>query len=219
MLESAGGPGELQLLPKDSLRFAALAAKHVHPVLLLGETGSGKTYLAKRIHALSNRAGEPFVRVNCAEGPGALFEDQMFGHVRGAFTDARESRPGFFELADRGTLFLDELGEIPLVFQATLLTAIEEGEVRRLGGTRPIGVDLRLLSATNRRIDAMIEEGTFRADLFHRCAVLQHRLRPLRERPRDIPAIIHALLMKNLPPHASKLARRISLSFLVTAGP
>jgi len=185
---------------KDMHRFADLAADCGRPVLLSGETGSGKTCLAREIHRRSLRAGRPFVRVNCAAIPETLFEREMFGHVRGAFTDARESGTGFFEAADGGTLFLDEIGEIPLSVQPKLLACLEEGCFRRLGSPREVRVDVKILAATNRELGEMVETREFRRDLYYRFSVLQYRVPPLRERRADLPAIVAHVLNGASPP-------------------
>lgn len=190
------------LVSSEMLAFAELAAGCGHPVLLHGETGSGKTCLAREIHRRGPRAGRPFVRVNCAAIPETLFEREMFGHVRGAFTDAREGGTGFFEAADGGVLFLDEIGEIPLAVQPKLLAALEEGCFRRLGSPREVRVDVQILAATNRDLGEMVRLKQFRQDLYYRFSVLQYRVPSLRERRRDLPAFVSYLLARNAPRHA-----------------
>jgi DNA-binding NtrC family response regulator len=176
--------------------FAERAARCGEPVLICGETGSGKTELAMQIHELSRRAHGPFVRVNCGAIPESLFEREMFGHVRGAFTDARESRAGLFEAADGGTLFLDEVGELPLQVQSKLLAALEERCVRRLGAVSETRVDVRVVAATNSDLREMMRCKLFREDLFHRLAVLRIHTPPLRERRQELTALIDALLAR-----------------------
>jgi DNA-binding NtrC family response regulator len=181
-------------MPAATLDFARRAAGNDEPVLLLGETGSGKSHLAAVIHRLSARARGPFHSVNCGAIPDTLFEREMFGHVRGAFTDARESRQGAFEAANGGTLFLDEVGELPLAVQTKLLSVLEERRVRRLGATHDTPVDVRVVTATNADLVAMVAGKRFREDLFHRIAVLRYRVPPLREQKRELPGLVQHLL-------------------------
>ena len=158
-------------------------------VLLLGENGTGKEVAAREIHARSARSGKPMIVVNCAAIPETLFESELFGHVRGAFTGATESRRGKFQLADGGTLFLDEIGETPLSLQPKLLRALESGDVETVGGRGPERVDVRLIAATNRDLQAAVAAGAFRPDLYYRIAVVPVKLPPLRERASDIPSL------------------------------
>lgn len=176
--------------------FVHLAARSDAPVLLLGETGSGKTHLARCIHALSARSRGPFQSVNCGAVPEPLFEREMFGHVRGAFTDARETRPGLLEAAHGGTLLLDEVGELPPLLQPKLLAVLEDGIVRRLGATHGNVVDVRVIAATNADLGALVQERAFRIDLYHRLAVLTYHVPPLRARADEIPAIVADLLAR-----------------------
>jgi two-component system response regulator AtoC len=156
------------------------------PLLITGETGTGKGLVARTIHDLGPRGERPFVELNCAAIPTTLLESEIFGHERGAFTDARSAKPGLFEAADRGTLFLDEIGAMPLDVQVKLLKVIEEKSVRRLGAVRARGVDVRIVAATNVDLDAATQRGEFRADLLYRLKVLTLTLTPLRERRDDI---------------------------------
>lgn len=156
------------------------------PVLILGETGSGKEWLARRIHERGNRSKGAFVAVNCAAVTPSLWESEIFGHERGAFTGAETARRGRFEMAHRGTLFLDEIGETPPSEQAKLLRAVESGEIQRVGAELPMTVDARLVSATNRDLEKELSEGRFRRDLFYRLAVVTLHLPPLRERLEDL---------------------------------
>ena len=155
-------------------------------VLVLGETGTGKERVARAIHSLSPRCDELFVPVNCAAIPLDLLESELFGHVRGAFTGATENRVGKFELAAGGTLFLDEIGDMPLALQAKMLRVLEEGVVERVGSNRTVHVDVRVISATHRRLEDAVATGTFRDDLYYRLNVIQLRVPPLRERPGDV---------------------------------
>ncbi len=166
------------------------------PVLLLGETGTGKEVLARLIHRSSRRAKGPFVAFNCATVPESLMESELFGHVRGAFTGAASDRAGLFEAADGGTLFLDEVGEMPPAMQAKLLRVLEDGEVRRVGSTRAVRVDVRVVSATHRDLQALAASGAFRQDLLFRLNAISVRIPPLRERGADCILLAHHLLAR-----------------------
>jgi two-component system nitrogen regulation response regulator GlnG len=165
-------------------------------VLLRGESGTGKELVARAIHHYSRRAGRPFVAVSCAAIPGTLLESEMFGHERGAFTDAKERRLGKFELAHGGTLYLDEIGDMPLELQTKLLRALQERTIERLGGHEPIRIDVRVLAATNRELEALMRDGRFREDLYYRLNVVTLNLPPLRERRRDIALLVEHFLAK-----------------------
>jgi transcriptional regulator with GAF, ATPase, and Fis domain len=159
------------------------------PVLILGETGSGKEVIARAIHARSRRAGGPVVRVNCGAIPAQLIDSELFGHERGSFTGAVATRKGWFERADGGTLFLDEIGELPLEAQVRLLRVLQDGSLERVGGHQAITVDVRIVAATHRNLETMVAEGKFREDLWYRISIFPIRLPALRERPQDIPAL------------------------------
>jgi len=174
--------------------FALKAARVNAPVLILGETGTGKSLLGKIIHGVGPRASKPFLAINCAGIPDSLFESEFFGHQRGAFTGARDGRRGILEQAQGGSLFLDEVGELSVPQQAKLLTALEEGEVRRLGGEGVVRVDVRVFAATSRDLSREMKEGGFRRDLFHRLAVLTCHIPPLRDRREDILVLARRLL-------------------------
>jgi two-component system NtrC family response regulator len=163
-------------------------------VLIRGESGTGKELIAKAIHYASPRATKPLIRVNCAALPENLLESELFGHERGAFTGAIASRKGRFELADGGTLFLDEIGDLPPHLQAKLLRVLQEREFERVGSSKPLSVNVRMLSATHRDLEARIKTGEFREDLYYRLNVVTIMLPPLRERRPDIPALMDHFL-------------------------
>jgi len=172
------------------------AAKSDISVLILGPTGSGKEVVARMIHELSRRGNENFQAVNCAALPDTLFESEVFGFEKGAFTGAHDRKPGKVELADRGTLFLDEIGDLSLVAQAKLLRVLEDRRFERLGGQRSVQVDFRLISATNRPLDLFVRDGRFREDLYYRVNAFAIRLPSLRERPVDIPVLATRFLAR-----------------------
>ena len=181
---------------RNVLRLVETVAPSDSTVLLLGETGTGKELIARAIHDRSRRKDRTFVKLNCAAIPTGLLESELFGHERGAFTGAISQKVGRLELADQGTLFLDEVGDIPLEIQPKLLRALQEREFERLGSTRTKKVDVRLVAATNRDLDKMIENGEFRQDLYYRLNVFPIRIPPLRERPEDIPLLVRYFAQK-----------------------
>ena len=175
-------------------------------VLLLGETGTGKELFARALHDRSRRHARALVRVNCAALPPSLIESELFGHERGAFTGAVSMRQGRFEIADGGTIFLDEIGDLPLELQAKLLRVIQEGEFERVGSSRTRKVDVRVITATHRNLEQEVAEGRFRADLFYRLSVFPINLPALRERTEDIPALVWFFIHR----HQRELERRIT---------
>ncbi len=178
----------------EAMREVMVQVEQMAPVsstvLIEGESGTGKELVARAIHLLSNRRAKPFIAVNVGALPETLLESELFGHEKGAFTGAAERRLGRFELADTGTLFLHEIGEIPPSTQVKLLRVLEERELMRVGGTSPIRVDVRVVAATNQPLRELVEEGSFRTDLFYRLNVLRIYLPPLRERPEDVPMLV-----------------------------
>ena len=179
------------------LKFAAEVAKSQASVLIQGESGTGKELFARFLHERSRRRTGPFVAVNCAALPEGLLESELFGHERGAFTGALMSKPGKFELAHGGSMLLDEVSEMPLTLQAKLLRALQEREVDRVGGRKPVRIDIRIIATTNRDLRQMISSGTFREDLFYRLNVIPLRLPPLRERLEDLEHIARAFLNRS----------------------
>ena len=173
------------------LDMVRLVAPTNATVLIHGETGTGKELIADAIHKCSNRATGPFVKVNCAAIPAGLLESELFGHERGAFTGAITHRVGRVELASRGTLFLDEIGEMPLELQPKLLRVLQEREFERVGNSRTLKSNARMIAVTNRDLEALVHEKTFRADLYYRLNVFPIRASALRERPEDIPPASH----------------------------
>ncbi len=163
-------------------------------VLLQGESGTGKDVVARAIHSRGPRKAEPFVAVDCAALPEQLIESELFGHERGSFTDAKATKPGLFEIAGRGVVFLDEIGELPLQTQSKLLRAIEDRTFRRVGGVRPLQLEAGIVAATNRNLKECVEKGTFREDLFFRLDVISIRIPPLRDRPTDLPLLVEHFL-------------------------
>ena len=192
-----GTSAEMKELDADISR----AARSNHVVLIIGESGTGKTTAAALIHQRSSRAAKPFLDINCAALPETLIESELFGYEKGAFTGAAATKKGLFELAEEGTLFLDEIGDMKLELQAKLLKAIEQQKIRRLGGTRDIQCNVRIIAASARNLQQMVSEGKFREDLFYRLAVLEVAVPPLRQRREDI-----VLLVRDRLVHEQQLA-------------
>ncbi|HRH40140.1 MAG TPA: sigma 54-interacting transcriptional regulator [Pyrinomonadaceae bacterium] len=188
--------------PDEMIGIKTLASVDFLDVFLLGETGTGKTYMARLIHELSPRAGQAFVAVNCAQLSPSIIEAELFGYEKGAFTGAIAAKPGLFEAADGGTLFLDEIGELPTGIQAKLLKVVEDKCITRVGGVRPLQVDVRLIYATNRNLDVL------RDDLRYRIAAHTVKLKPLRDRKREIVPLAHLFI--------SEFSRRCEFDFLAS---
>ena len=176
-------------------------------ILILGESGTGMELVAAALHRQSRRAGRPFIKINCAALPPDLVEDELFGHARGAFTDAKTPKPGLFEEADGGTLFLDEIGDMELPVQSRLLRVLEDGRVRRLGETRDRQVDVRVLAATHRDLEGAVRAGRFREDLYFRLAHLPIAVPPLRHRREDVPLLFHRFLERFARQHRARPRR------------
>ncbi|MCI0547816.1 MAG: sigma-54 dependent transcriptional regulator [Candidatus Rokubacteria bacterium] len=198
-LQAAQGTGFDDVIGKSAalkrvLDMAQRAAPTDITMLIDGESGTGKEVMARAIHRLSSRKDGPFIPVNCAAIPEGLLESELFGHERGAFTGAVRAKPGRFELAREGTIFLDEIGDMPLPMQAKILRALQEREVERVGGLRPVTIDVRVIAATHQDLDQLVAEGKFRQDLFYRLQGVRLRLPPLRERIDDLPLLITHLL-------------------------
>jgi DNA-binding NtrC family response regulator len=191
---------------QEALEFAARVAPLDTTVLVQGESGTGKEFIVRLIHDQSSRASGPFVSVNCAALTETLLESELFGHVRGAFTGAERDKPGLFEVAAGGTLFLDEIGEVAPTVQAKLLRALQEREIRRVGGERTLKVDTRVVAATNKDLRAGVAAGTFREDLFFRLGAFVIEVPPLRERREDIPALVHDFIRRG----AARMKRDVS---------
>jgi len=168
-------------------------------VLILGESGTGKELLARAVHSHSSRKNKPFIKINCAALPATLIESELFGHEKGAFTGATGQKYGRFELADGGTIFLDEIGELPIDLQSKLLRVLQEGEFERVGSSKTLKVNVRVIAATNRNLEAEIDEGRFREDLYYRLAVFPIVSLPLRERKEDIPLLVRHFCQKHGP--------------------
>lgn len=181
---------------KNLLSLVMRAAPTPWTILIRGETGTGKELIARLIHHLSPKKDGPFIELNCAAVPESLFESELFGHEKGAFTGADSRRKGVFEQANQGTLFLDEAGELPLAMQAKLLRTLQENTIMRVGGTHPFPVDLRIIAATNRNLKEMAGKGEFREDLYFRLNVIELEIPPLRQRKEDIPALVNFFLAK-----------------------
>jgi two-component system, NtrC family, response regulator AtoC len=188
--------GNSQAMKQAKSMLAQIATTPVSTVLLTGESGTGKDLAAKAVHYHSDRAGAPFVNITCSAMPEMLLESELFGHEKGAFTDARQQKAGLFEQADNGTVFLDEIGEMSPVLQSKLLRVLEERAFRRVGGSKDIRVNVRVIAATNRDLKAEVKKGCFREDLYYRLNVMAVHLPPLRERVEDIPLLAQYFMQR-----------------------
>jgi formate hydrogenlyase transcriptional activator len=216
--EIVGGSPALARVLEQVRRVAETDA----PVLVLGETGTGKDLVARAVHDRSARRGRPLITVNCAALPDALIESELFGYERGAFTGAVTRTPGRFEVAHGGSILLDEIGELPLEVQAKLLRVLQTGEFERLGSSRTLRADVRLIAATNRDLEREVREGRFRADLFYRLSVFPLTLPPLRSRPEDIPLLVWHVIVRNqsrLGRHIERVPERLMRAFRAYAWP
>ncbi len=202
MLSEKLSPGSVPILGDHAVireikRILPRVARSESTILLTGESGTGKEVIARNVHSMSGRNARPFLAVNCASLPDTLFESELFGHERGAFTGAVRREIGLFEAAEGGTIFLDEIAEVKLETQAKLLRALQEKEIRRVGGKENIPTNVRIVAATNRDLEEAVREGRFRADLFYRLNIVRLNLPPLRERISDIPILAEHFLAKN----------------------
>jgi two-component system response regulator PilR (NtrC family) len=186
-------------------------------VLIYGESGTGKELVARALHVCSPRAAEPFVSINCGAFPETLLESELFGYVKGAFTGANQNKRGLFEVANQGTIFLDEISEMSLTMQVKLLRVLQERSVRPVGGTNEIPIDVRVIAATNRDLDKQVAENTFREDLYYRLSVIPVSVPPLRERREDIPLLVNHFL-KKYAPGAGKSIQRVNVQSLEALG-
>jgi two-component system, NtrC family, response regulator AtoC len=220
IIDPAADAARVLISTSPSMRRARALVERIAdtdvPVLLLGESGTGKEVIAREIHARSQRRGKPFIKVNCAALPGELLESELFGHERGAFTGATAEKPGKFELADQGTIFLDEIGEMAIRLQAKLLQVLQDEEFFRVGGKKSVRVDSRVVVATNRDLEKEIALGNFREDLYYRLNVVAIRLPPLRERREDVVPLTDHFLKKygrNFINGVSELPREVLQAF------
>ena len=200
---------------KQTIRTVASTSS---TIMIHGESGTGKELVARAVHACSPRATEAFVSINCGAFPETLLESELFGYVKGAFTGANQNRRGLFEVADSGTIFLDEIGEMSLSMQVKLLRVLQERKVRPVGGTSEIEIDVRVIAATNRELDRMVAENTFREDLYYRLNVIPITVPPLRDRPEDLPMLVNHFLKKYAPAAGKSILRVDAAALQVLTG-
>jgi len=199
--------------PMDKLKQTIRTVASTQSTILIhGESGTGKELVARAVHVCSPRATDPFVSINCGAFPETLLESELFGYVKGAFTGANQNKRGLFEVADKGTIFLDEISEMTLTMQVKLLRVLQERSVRPVGGTNEIPIDVRVIAATNRDLDKEVSEGRFREDLYYRLSVIPVRVPPLRERREDIPLLVNHFLKKYAPAAGKNISRVTSQS-------
>ena len=213
-LDNIVGASPLMEKLKQTIRTVASTQS---TVLIYGESGTGKELVARAVHTCSPRAAEPFVSINCGAFPETLLESELFGYVKGAFTGANQNKRGLFEVADGGTIFLDEIGEMNLTMQVKLLRVLQERCVRPVGGSDEIAIDVRVIAATNRDLERQVAEGTFREDLYYRLSVIPVTVPPLRERREDLPLLVNHFLRKYLPAARKNIVRVKPESLLALA--
>jgi transcriptional regulator with PAS, ATPase and Fis domain len=189
---------------------ARILHRDVTQVLITGETGSGKSLIARALHKHGNRKNKPFISINCGAIPETLIESELFGHEKGAFTDAAHQKKGLFEVANEGVLFLDEIGDIPIQTQSKLLHVLEEREIRRVGGTQNIKIDVCVIAATHKNLIQAVRNSTFREDLYFRLNVIPIHVPPLREHPEDIPLLVDFLIQKFSSEYAEALPKQVT---------
>jgi DNA-binding NtrC family response regulator len=202
--------GESEKMQELLRNMARILHRGVIQVLITGETGSGKSLIARALHTHGNRKDKPFIAVNCGAIPETLIESELFGHEKGAFTDAAQQKKGLFEVANEGVLFLDEIGDLPVQTQGKLLQVLEEREIRRIGATRNIKVDVCVIAATNKDLIQAVRDGAFRDDLYFRLNVIPLHVPPLREHPEDIPLLVNFLIQKFSNEYAEALPKQVT---------
>jgi two-component system response regulator PilR (NtrC family) len=205
--------------PMDKLKQTIRTVASTQSTILIhGESGTGKELVARAVHICSPRAAEPFVSINCGAFPETLLESELFGYVKGAFTGANHNKRGLFEVADQGTIFLDEISEMSLTMQVKLLRVLQERSVRPVGGTNEIAIDVRVIAATNRDLDKEVSDGRFREDLYYRLSVIPVRVPPLRERREDVPLLVNHFLKKYAPAAGKSISRVNAQSLALLCG-
>ena len=202
--------GESEPMQELFKNMARILHRRVTQVLITGETGSGKSLIARALHKHGTRKDKPFVAINCGAIPETLIESELFGHEKGAFTDASQQKKGLFEVANHGMLFLDEIGDLPVQTQSKLLHVLEEREIRRIGGTQSIKVDVCVIAATNKNLIQAVRDGVFRDDLYFRLNVIPLHVPPLREHPEDVPLLVNFLIQKFSSEYAEALPKQVT---------